>query len=348
MSSRSRYELSAPDARPTRDRASGICAMACRTARVTLAPPARTWRRRLIAPAKANGACQRAPGNHARPRPARRARWSPMTRASSPSSSISARRRRYAFLAWHQAAARRPGPGETVKPASTVPSMSTAPRYHGDQLEHVKIAPGIREQAREGIAGPSGPAAVSFAPETPQTSTHPRGGRHSGRPCGPRAPNAHAAGPPAMPDRPTPHRRTTRPPRPPCRRLRRAQSPTRPPGTPGPRALRLTGRGARARAPSGQARSHTARRSRSRDAQPPRNHGVRPPCRLGPAHPSMRERRARDERLAFKQGGDPRELVGCGTGHLQVARRNRDFDLRLKQGRAAEFGMRRELLGAER
>ena len=61
---------------------------------------------------------------------------------------------------------------------------------------------------------------------------------------------------------------------------------------------------------------------------------------LGQAHPSMRERGARNERLAFEQGGDPRELIGSRAGHLQVARRHRDFDLRLEEGRAAELGVR--------
>ena len=54
----------------------------------------------------------------------------------------------------------------------------------------------------------------------------------------------------------------------------------------------------------------------------------------------MRERGARNERLAFEQGGDPRELIGSRAGHLQVARRHRDFDLRLEEGRAAELGVR--------
>ena len=58
------------------------------------------------------------------------------------------------------------------------------------------------------------------------------------------------------------------------------------------------------------------------------------------ANPSMRERGARNERLAFEQGGDPRELIGSRAGHLQVARRHRDFDLRLEEGRAAELGVR--------
>jgi hypothetical protein len=51
---------------------------------------------------------------------------------------------------------------------------------------------------------------------------------------------------------------------------------------------------------------------------------------LGEPHPSPRQGRAGDQRLALEAGGHPLQLVGRGTGSAEVAGRDLDLHLRLE------------------